>query len=127
MSLRLVAEHEAAHAVVAAYYGVHVEQVEATAGRGRTRCGPAASPRHDAAIDAAGDVWDREFTTQPYRDAACSDLLRLERGVGAAGVWQARRDARKALTIHQTAVRRMADQLERHGRLTVVRGQLVPG
>lgn len=126
MSLRQVCEHEAAHAVVAAYYRIPVRKILAGPSRGRTSCDDVGSAAQNAAIDAAGDVWERELMTLPYRDGSCSDLATLERTVGAAGVWQARRDARAVLQRHRAAVLRLADRLEEHRALVNVHGHLVP-
>lgn len=126
LSLRLIAEHEAAHAVVAAHYGVKVFEVWATAARGKTVHGDC--PQHeDVAIAAAGDLWNREFGAVPYRDGSCGDLAYLERTVSAAGVWQARRDARAVLTRRRSSVLALAARIEEHGTLVAAPGgRLVP-
>ncbi len=124
MSLRRSAEHEAAHAVLAAHFGLRVLLVEArSGGDGLTRIDGTVGTAQQAAVVAAGDLWEREFCRLPYEDASCSDLARLERSVGATGVWQARRDARAVLTRRREAVLHLADRLEAHGHLVHVAGR----
>jgi hypothetical protein len=126
MTLRLIAEHEAAHAIVALAYGVPVTRVVATRTRGRTSHGTC-TRQQAVAIAAAGDLFNREFGTVPYRDASCSDLAYLEREVEASGVWKARRDARAVLRSRQQDVIDLARLLEQRGSLVRRAGTLRPG
>jgi hypothetical protein len=111
---RCLAEHEAAHAVVAHHFGHRVHSVrigaDDSAAVWDATC---ASGAERAAVTAAGDLWNREFGTVEYHDLACDDLARLVRQVGVGGVWHTRRLARSVLTTRRRAVMALADRLER--------------
>ncbi|MEV8307856.1 hypothetical protein AB0P36_10955 [Streptomyces flavidovirens] len=114
--LRLVAEHEAAHAVVAATCGAHVHQVWVNArGEGRTIHSGTGSDRDAAAITAAGDVWNRHLGTVPYRDLACLDLKTFEREHGLRKLWHANQVARRILAAERQLVLDLADRLINEG------------
>jgi len=111
---RSLAEHEAAHAVVAAHFGHPVTRIWIGANAGATLWDSVlASNAERAAVTAAGDLWNREFGTIAYRDLSCDDLERLVRQTGVGGVWHARRLARSVLTARRRAVLALADRLER--------------
>jgi len=108
-----MAEHEAAHAVVARYFGHPILRVRIGADDGVTVWdAELASGAERAAVTAAGDLFNRELGTVEYQDLACDDLARLVRQVGVGGVWHARRLARSVLTARRRAVLALADRLE---------------
>lgn len=110
--LRLVAEHEAAHVVVAAYSGVTVRAVSINPrGQGRTIHDGAESNAHAAVITAAGDVFNRHLGTIPYQDLACLDLETFEREHGLNRLWLANQMAKKILTEHRQLVLDLANRL----------------
>ena len=113
-AVRFVAEHESAHCVLVAHFGYPVASVFVRRdGSGGTVWDAArASRAEQAAISAAGDVWDSELSDVDYRDIACEDLARLVRLVGVGGVWAARRAAREVLTARRRLVLSLADRLE---------------
>jgi hypothetical protein len=115
---RAIAEHEAAHCVVAWGLGVYVASTRINPrGFGVTLIEPA-SRAVDAAISAGGDVWDAEFSNQPYRDGYCADLIAQLERVGASGIWRARRTARQILTARRRDVLNLAAQLHREREMT---------
>jgi hypothetical protein len=123
---RILAEHEAAHAVVARHFGFHVVEIHVGPTRGRT-CwyGPAAQWQ-EAAITAAGDLFNREQGTVPYQDYGCHDLKEFERDHGLAKLWDAQRAARSILVQRRRAVLTLADQLMSQPLMRFdTRGQLV--
>jgi hypothetical protein len=122
---RAIAEHEAAHVLVAWGLGVYVASTRINPrGFGATLVDPA-TPTIDAAISAAGDVWDSELSDQPYRDGSCGDLLAQLELVGSAGIWHARRTARGILNARHHDVLHVASRLRRENALTFTR--VVPG
>jgi hypothetical protein len=115
---RAIAEHEAAHCVVAWGLGVYVASTRINPrGFGATLVEPV-SPTVDAAVSAAGDTWDSEFSDQPYRDGSCGDLLAQLDLVGTSGIWHARRTARQILTSRRRDVVDLARRLRRERELT---------
>lgn len=113
-SWRNVAEHEAAHAVVAAHYGLRVHRVVARApDDGYTEYELPADEIQRAVITAAGDVYGQQLGSVPYVDLACSDLARFERSHGLGRLWHAQRTALDILTQRRAAVVTLADRLER--------------
>lgn len=115
--LRACAEHEAAHAVVSAHYGMRVHEIRVGAnGSGQTLHEVRGSALQLAAITAAGDLWNREMSTAPYTDLSCSDLAVFEREHGLNALWRAQRHARHILTLRRPAVLALASRLmdERH-------------
>lgn len=122
---RLLAEHEAAHAVVAAHYGQAVQWIRVGRDDGMTHYRGTSTPRERAAITAAGDLWNREYGTVPYVDYGCGDLADFQREHGLRALWQANRDARAALNEHLHLVTDLADTLMRQRILRFDRGQLV--
>lgn len=114
---RAIAQHEAAHVVVAWGLGVYVASTRINPrGFGATLCEPA-SPAVDAAISAAGDVWDAELSDQPYRDASCADLIAQLELVGTTGIWVARRTARQILAQRRRDVLDLSAKLYREHEL----------
>jgi hypothetical protein len=111
MTRRLLAEHEAAHAVVAAHYGQQVDTIRVGRADGETRYQCTATPREQAAITAAGDLFNREFGTVSYQDFGCRDLADMEREHGLGGLWRANRDAREILASQRQLVLDLADRL----------------
>nr|WTB31086.1 hypothetical protein OG781_17795 [Streptomyces sp. NBC_00830] len=110
--LRGCAEHEAAHAIVALHARVPVYQVRLYAnGTGWTEHGGSSVPSVEAAITAAGDLWQREYGTVPYVDLSCRDLPDFERQHGLSALWSAQRDARRILIQRRRAVLALADRL----------------
>jgi hypothetical protein len=117
--LRQVAEHEAAHAVVAAHFGSRVREVVIqSADRGYTLHGLVTDPEQAAAITVAGDVYNRQLGSVPYRDLACADLAAFERTHGLGKLWAAERAALEVLTFRRAAVIALADRLVREGAIT---------
>ncbi|MGW6785385.1 hypothetical protein [Streptomyces sp. NPDC054987] len=110
---RVLAEHEAAHAVVARHFGLDVYDIVIGDRSGRTLYQVPAEPWLDAAVIAAGDLFNRELGTVPYLDYGCSDLRTLEREHGLAQLWDANRAARGVLTQRRQAVLRLADRVQR--------------
>lgn len=111
---RHVAEHEAAHAIVAAHFGLVVTRVVVRApGDGYTEYEQTADPARRAAITAAGDVYGQRLGSVPYVDLACDDLAKFERFHGLTRLWQAQRIALDILTRKRAAVVALADRLER--------------
>lgn len=115
---RNVAEHEAAHAVVAAHFGHSVHEIVVqTPSDGHTVYELAADPDQRAAITAAGDVYGKRLGSVPYVDLGCSDLARFERAHGLGRLWRAERTALDILTAHRAAVTTLADRIERERRV----------
>lgn len=113
MSIQATAEHEAAHAVVARYYRVPVRSVRINPRTlaGRTECDKT-TPWQTAVILAAGDLWCRELSAQPYEAGrACSDLRRFQEEFSFDRLWSAEREAKQILTLHADAVRALARRL----------------
>lgn len=110
--LRHLAEHEAAHAVVAAHYGIRVHEIRVQSRSGYTLHEGGTAPQ-EAAITAAGDTWQRSLSGLPYTDLACSDLATFERAHGLDQLWHAQRAARQILTARRDAVQRLAARLSR--------------
>ncbi|RSS50058.1 hypothetical protein [Streptomyces sp. WAC01280] len=111
MTRRLLAEHEAAHAVVAAHYGQTVDSIRVGQQQGETRYSGTATPREHAAISAAGDLFNRELGTVRYEDFGCGDLADIEREHGLHALWRANRDARAVLVGQRQLVLDLADRL----------------
>lgn len=111
--LRLTAEHEAAHAVVARHLGHMVTRAWASDhGSGGTEWDArSATAAEQAAVSAAGDVWCREFGSVEYVDLACVDLATFEREHGLATLWSANRAARTILQARRAATLALADRL----------------
>lgn len=110
---RLLAEHEAAHAVVARHFGMTVHSIRIGRVRGYTEwSGPSASWQ-EAAITAAGDLFNREHSSVPYQDLACDDLKVFEREHGLDQLWQANRAARSILVQRRRAILTLADRIMR--------------
>ncbi|EMD29630.1 M50 family metallopeptidase [Amycolatopsis azurea] len=118
--IRACAEHEAGHAVVARALGYHVHTIHVGQdGSGYTAWDYSRAPHdHRAAITAAGDVAARTLGTTPYLDLACDDLARFEADHGLEALWSANRLAERLLTLHKTAVFRLASRLTEHRTLT---------
>jgi hypothetical protein len=111
--IRVAAEHECAHGVVAASLGVQVARLVIYP-NGSGECIRAfTTPELSAVISAAGDLWDAEFSDQPYRDGACADLRRQVELVGPQGIWAARRRARQILAEHRNAVITLGGRLHK--------------
>jgi len=108
---RLFAEHEAAHAVVARHYGMTVTHIHLDRNGGYTRYHGPSTGWQEAAITAAGDLFNREYSTVPYQDGSCKDLADFEREHGLDQLWQANRAARSILTQRRRAVLALADRL----------------
>ncbi|MEU1556937.1 hypothetical protein ABZ517_30150 [Streptomyces scabiei] len=118
-SWRNIAEHEAAHAVVAAHFGMRVTRVVASGpGNGYTQYEQTGDADQCAAVRAAGDTWGRKLGSVPYIDLACADLARFERDHGLARLWQAERAALDILTARRDAVAALADRIERERTVT---------
>lgn len=117
-ALRVLAEHEAAHAVVARHLGMSVFTIRVRGDRGVTEWAGAAQPWQEAAITAAGDLFNREQGTVPYQDYACSDLKRFEREHGLDQLWDAQRAARSILLMRRRAVLTLADRIMRERFIT---------
>lgn len=112
--VRLIAEHEAAHAVVARHFShpVHCVSIREADDGWTAWDASGASRAERAAVTCAGDLWSCELGTVAYRDLGCADLERLVRLTGVGGVWSARRLARSVLTARRRAVLALADRLE---------------
>lgn len=118
-SWRNVAEHEAAHAVVIAHFGMRVRGIVARApDDGYTEYEPTGTEVQCAIVRAAGDVWGRELGSVPYVDLGCADLAGFERSYGLGRLWQAQRDALAILTRRRDAVSALADRIERERAIT---------
>lgn len=115
---RLFAEHEAAHAVVARHFGLDVTQIVIGNHSGRTAYRGLSEPWQEAAITAAGDLFNRELGTVPYADYGCADLRDLEREHGLDRLWDANRAARGILTQRRQAVLLLADRVQRERHIT---------
>jgi len=110
--LRACAEHEAAHAIVALHARIPVYEIRLYAnGTGYTKHAGSTIPSVQAAITAAGDLWQREYGTVPYTDLSCADLPAFEREHGLGALWTAQRDARRILIQRRRAVLALADRL----------------
>lgn len=116
--LRVLAEHEAAHAVVARHFGMTVLDIRVRGQRGYTRWEGDSPQWQEAAITAAGDLFNREQGTVPYQDYACRDLKVFEREHGLDQLWQAQRAARSILTQRRRAVLTLADRIMRERFIT---------
>ncbi|WP_405436674.1 hypothetical protein OG373_06755 [Streptomyces avidinii] len=117
---RVLAEHEAAHAVVARHFGLTVTEVVIGARSGRTLYRGLAEPWQEAAVIAAGDLFNREQGTVPYLDYGCSDLRDLEREHGLDRLWDANRAARSILTQRRRAILLLADRIQRERHIQFV-------
>ena len=115
--IRVAAEHEAAHAVVASSLGVTVARLVIYPNGSGECLRHRTTPRLSAVISCAGDLWDKEFSAHEYRDGACADLRRQVQFVGVEGIWAARRDARKILTERRQTVLRLGARLYREREL----------
>lgn len=123
--MRCLAEHEAAHAVVARHFGFTIVDIRLGRVSGYTRWQGNAAAWQQAAITAAGDLFNREQGTVPYADLACSDLQVFEREHGLHRLWDANRAARSILIQRRRAVLTLADQLMRQPYMQFdTRGQL---
>ncbi|MFD8640780.1 hypothetical protein ACFV14_10770 [Streptomyces zaomyceticus] len=127
MTRRLLAEHEAAHAVVARHFGLPVQEIVIGRVSGRTLVDIAhAEPWQHAAVLAAGDLFNREQGTVDYQDFGCSDLRVLDQEYGLASLFGANRAARSILVQRRRAILTLADQLMHTPLLRYdTRGQLV--
>lgn len=112
MSLRQVAVHEAAHAVVAAHFGGRVVAVEVGRTRGATYHEGVTEQRHLAAVTAAGEV-GQQMDGTPFVDLSCGDLAAFERAHGFELLARAQRDAREVLEARRDAWLTLAVRLER--------------
>jgi len=114
-----IAQHEAAHTVVAQALGVfvHSARIIDRRGFGQTLIANNQPPRISAAIDVAGDVWDKAFSDQEYRDVSCDDLRNAVEQVSEAGIWAARRRATRILDRHQDEILHLAKLLLERGTL----------
>jgi hypothetical protein len=111
-NLRSIAEHEAAHAVVARAFGYDVIQVHVDTANGVTAWDSStAPPAHQAAVTAAGDVWGRDHSQFPYVDLGCADLAGFEARFGLDQLWTANRTAGAILAEHRVAVLALASRL----------------
>ncbi|MGW2040496.1 hypothetical protein [Streptomyces virginiae] len=115
---RVLAEHEAAHAVVARHFGLDVLDIVIGDRSGRTVYRGLSETWQEAAITAAGDLFNREFGTVPYLDYGCGDLRDLEREHGLDRLWDANRAARGILTQRRQAVLLLADRVQRERHIT---------
>ncbi|MFE3786975.1 hypothetical protein [Streptomyces goshikiensis] len=121
--LRLTAEHEAAHAVVARALGVPVVEVLIRDDfSGETRHEPAGRAE-TATIAAAADVWISGFRSLAFpgqsRSGCQDDALKLARNTDGPGDAQlAVRRAGRLLRERQAEVLALADELVRRRRIT---------
>lgn len=115
---RLLAEHEAAHAVVARHYGMTVHNIRIGRVSGYTEWSGPSVGWQEAAITAAGDLFNREQGSVPYRDYGCGDLKRFEREHGLSQLWDANRAARSILIQRRRAVLTLADRIMRERYIT---------
>lgn len=121
-SWRNVAEHEAAHAVVAAHFGLRVRSIVARAAdSGYTVYELTGNEEQYAIVRAAGDVWGRKLGSVPYVDLGCEDLARFEQAYGLGRLWEAQRAALTVLTQRRAAVTALADRIERERTITYTR------
>ena len=114
MTRRLAAEHEAAHATVAAVLGVPVAQVTIDDHGGGLTLFEAASHMDTATITVAAEVWINEVRWRqfPGGDRGCSgDRRHLARHVDAFGAREASTRARAILHDNGDAVLALADRL----------------
>lgn len=110
--LRACAEHEAAHAIVALHHRITVYDIHVRAnGSGYTTHAGSPARSVQAAITAAGDLWQQEYGTVPYLDLSCDDLRTMEHEHGLGALWSAQRDARRVLVKRRRAVLALADRL----------------
>lgn len=119
--LRVLAEHEAAHAVVARHFGFDVTEIVVGRTSGHTSWYGPSAKWQEAAITAAGDLFNRELGTVPYVDYACHDLQRFERSHGLSALFNANRAARSILKQRRRAVLVLADRLMRERTITLAR------
>ncbi|MCX5586037.1 hypothetical protein [Streptomyces erythrochromogenes] len=111
---RVLAEHEAAHAVVARHFGFDVVSIVIGEQRGFTEWrNVGAELWQQAAITAAGDLFNRECGSVPYINYGCGDLKRFEEEHGLARLWDANRAARSILTQRRRAILTLADRIQR--------------
>jgi hypothetical protein len=114
---RLCAEHEAAHAIVAAALGVHVVDVEVRDDDGSGEATHVrTSPQNNAAIAAAGQVWIEHirYREYPAGDPGCgSDRRAIAASVDGFGEREAILTARQILRDHADAVMGLADMVEK--------------
>lgn len=115
MSVRQVAVHEAAHAVVSSHYGLQVVEIRVGNTQGWTKHVDGGTALQQAAITAAGEVGQR-LVESDYLELACGDLAIFEQRFGLDLLWRAQTEARQILTSRRTAVLALADRLirERH-------------
>ncbi|GAA3215579.1 M50 family metallopeptidase [Actinocorallia longicatena] len=118
--LRQVATHEAAHAVVAAHYGMRVTEIRVGQRDGATVHTGNGTRLQLAAVTAAGEVGQRLAAAETYEDLACSDLARFEAEHGLGLLWRAQQDARAILTSRRRAFMQLIMRLEseRHVRFS---------
>ncbi|MFI8425111.1 hypothetical protein [Streptomyces sp. NPDC085479] len=110
--LRAVAEHEAAHVIVAQHYGCTINHVAINPnGHGHTSHTRAVNDFLNGVIIAAGDVWQRTYGTVPYVDLAREDLADFEAERGLRHYQRAAQAAQRILQQHRLSVRALADQL----------------
>lgn len=120
--LRSLAEHEAAHAVVARHLGHVVTEIRidsSTRSGATTWDATHATRQHEAAVKSAGDVWASELGSVEYVDLACRDLATFEQQFGLERLWQARRNALAVLLTRRRSVLVLADRLVRERVITI--------
>ncbi|MEU4235103.1 hypothetical protein AB0F17_63455 [Nonomuraea sp. NPDC026600] len=110
--LRAHAEHEAAHAILAAHFGLKVVEIRLNPpATSYTLYESGGISLQQCAISAGGDLWAREFSALPYTDLACGDLIDIEREHGLSAIWGAERLARQVLAANSRAVLSLAERL----------------
>ncbi len=112
MSVTQIAIHEAAHAIVAAHFGLRVHEVRVGERDGATVYSDNGTALQQATVTAAGEVGQRLIPGE-YRDLACVDLAVFEQEHGLGLLWRARRDARAILTARRGAFVALARRLDR--------------
>jgi hypothetical protein len=118
-----VAQHEAAHAAVARYFGIRVYDIQVTghgiSTSGTTRTGRTRYPQTQAKISIAGYVWERHFCPDRKRmfavtwgaalaDICSAHLSALKAGRTLHGI---KREVRGILRARQGDVRYAAARL----------------
>lgn len=126
--LRLTAEHEAAHAVVARALGIPVSEILIRDDNSGVTRYEATGAAETAAIAAAADVWISEFRSLTFPGAAgagCRDDVQVVvRNTGDQhGVAQAMRSARLLLAQRRGEVLELADELVCKRHITFERGE----
>ncbi len=119
MSPGQLAIHEAAHAVVAAHFGMRVVEVRIGDNEGATTFEWRGTAPQLAAVTAAGEAGQKLMPGR-YEDLACADLAIFEREHGLGLLWQAQRDAQAILTTRRKAFVALAQRLDRERRIRFV-------